>query len=460
MTEARENFVARGAMRELFFGCNDREVLVEGPSGPGKTYGICWLFKTLALSKPGLHALMVRKTQVSLTASALVTLQQKVLTPADRCQFFGGSEREPAAFRFANSSSIVVGGLDNPDKIMGREYDLIFLNEATEATEDDWEKLTTRLRPFVLTHPAIIGDCNPSHDGHWLIQRCHRGQIRRLQSRLEDNPLYYDDDGNVTEAGRAYIATLDALTGLRYERLRLGLWTGVENAIYPQFDRAIHVQALPADVVFRDGAFGVDYGRVHRSAVAAVSVDTWGRRWVREVWAEADAEHGSSTAKAVARLRIRYSLRRGRVDPNQDALIGLLGSTPVRLAEANRQARIDKVFRLLNVFAGGRVPSTAREMRDRVQAGPYAEPDSPGLLLVAGAPGIEELANEIAAYSYEHRQTATRDDMIVVRKNDDRIAAVEYAIEELELAPPPLPSQARMPPPPRTPVGAGGWRSA
>jgi hypothetical protein len=75
-----------------------------------------------------------------------------------------------------------------------------------------------------------------------------------------------------------------------------------------------------------------------------------------------------------------------------------------------------------------------------VQAqGPFAEPDSPGILLVKGAPGIDQLADEIEAYHYVWLETVRGKSKDVYRDNDNRIAALEYANEEWEENPKPTP---------------------
>lgn len=63
-----------------------------------------------------------------------------------------------------------------------------------------------------------------------------------LESRHEDNPVYFDDDRVMTAAGRQYIeGVLDKLTGVRHARLRRGLWVAAEGIIYDGFDPAVHV---------------------------------------------------------------------------------------------------------------------------------------------------------------------------------------------------------------------------
>src|SRR6188768_3966463 len=107
----------RGASADLFRH-HEPEVIISGPAGTGKTYGALWRLHLAALKYPGMRALMVRKTQEDLTASAVVTYQERVLTAgAFGVTPFGGSKFRPASFVYPNGSQILVGGLDKADKV-------------------------------------------------------------------------------------------------------------------------------------------------------------------------------------------------------------------------------------------------------------------------------------------------------------------------------------------------------
>mgnify|MGYP000913998379 CR=1 FL=1 len=230
-----------GGARDLWYA-KERQVLIEGPAGTGKTIACLQKLHRQMSKYAGARALMVRKTGVSLTASALVTYQRKVLHPLDGVRFYGGSKAEPAKFIYPNGSEIVVGGMDNASKVLSTEYDVIYFNEATEATEDDIETLDTRLRNNVMPYQQIIMDCNPGPQSHWLNVRCDAGKTRRILSRHEDNPAYFDPRTKEwTDEGRVYIAGLDNLSGVRYKRLRLGLWVAAEGQIYETWDRNVHL---------------------------------------------------------------------------------------------------------------------------------------------------------------------------------------------------------------------------
>jgi phage terminase large subunit len=84
----------------------------------------------------------------------------------------------------------------------------------------------------------MLGDCNPSYPTHWIK---HKEGLVFYESRHEDNPTLYTADGKLTDQGVRTMSILDALTGVRYRRLRLGQWAGAEGAVYEEWDAAIHL---------------------------------------------------------------------------------------------------------------------------------------------------------------------------------------------------------------------------
>lgn len=252
----------RGAARQLF-KTRDSEVVMAGPAGTGKSLACLFRVHLAALNNPNIRCLIVRKTAVSLTSTTLVTYQKKVAEDAIArgiVTWFGGSAREAACYRYSNGSVIVVGGMDKPEKIMSAEYDLVFADEATELTVDDWEAIATRLRNGQLSWQQQIAACNPSFPTHWLKQRTDDGTARMLVSRHRDNPAYVNADGTLTLKGEAYFEKLDKLTGVRKLRLRDGKWAAAEGQIYEAFDDAIHLvdEVKPGPGWSRWGA--VDFG--------------------------------------------------------------------------------------------------------------------------------------------------------------------------------------------------------
>jgi PBSX family phage terminase large subunit len=242
MPEVIVRYEPRGAARELFTA-PDSEICIAGSAGTGKSVAALYKVFLTCLNVPNTRALIVRQTHASLTSTTLITFEHKVAAEAlatGIVSWFGGSSRQPPAYRFSNKSTIVVGGLDRPEKFLSAELDLIFIDEATETTVTALETLISRLRGTSLKRKQIILACNPAHPGHWIKRRCDLGSMRMLVSKHSDNPAYVNLDGTYTDAGADYMSKLDALTGVRRLRLRDGIWAAAEGVIYEAFSD-VHV---------------------------------------------------------------------------------------------------------------------------------------------------------------------------------------------------------------------------
>jgi len=261
------------------------ECLVPGPAGTGKSRGVLEKVHLYLIKHPKTRGLIVRKTRASMTESVLVTFESKVVQAG--CTLTNQARRTRSAYDYANGSTLVVGGLDNPDRIMSTEYDIIAVFEATELTEDDWEKLTTRLRNGKGPYHQIVADCNPAAPSHWLKRRADRGIMQVFESRHRDNPtLWNAATGEWTEAGAKYLHTLNTLTGHRRARLLDGRWAAAEGLVYPEFDATLHVvKAMPIGWESWPKVRSIDFGYVHPFVCSWWAVDPDGRLYCyREVY--------------------------------------------------------------------------------------------------------------------------------------------------------------------------------
>jgi PBSX family phage terminase large subunit len=225
------------------------ELLYAGPAGTGKSKCLLEKLHAVMLKYPSARGLIVRKTLASLGSTALVTYEEHVAKEhlaSGEVKWFGGSAKEAACYRYKNGSRIVVGGMDKSMKIMSSEYDIVYAQESTELTEEDWEAITTRLRNGKVPYQQIIADANPDVPTHWLKVRCDTGKTFHIRSRHEDNPILFEQNkdgttGPLTREGRSYMSKLDALSGVRYMRLRKGIWCAAEGLVYEEFDPDIHI---------------------------------------------------------------------------------------------------------------------------------------------------------------------------------------------------------------------------
>ena len=258
-------YAPRGAAREVFHR-RDPEILLAGAAGTGKSRALMEKLHLIAMKYKRMRGLILRKTAVSLTATTLVTWENQVIPEAMTAgivKFFGGSARYAPQYRYSNGSTITIGGLDNPTKIMSSDYDVAYVGEAIELTVGDWEAITTRLRNGKMPYQQLLADTNPSRPDHWLHQRALSGQTTMLASHHRDNPVYWDGT-DWTDQGRAYVlGTLASLTGVRRDRLYLGRWVSAEGIVYEGFDPDVHLVdrfPVPADW---PRVWTVDFGFVH-----------------------------------------------------------------------------------------------------------------------------------------------------------------------------------------------------
>jgi phage terminase large subunit len=289
---AVHRYEPKGACAQLF-RCRDDEVLISGPAGTGKSRACLEKLHAMALQNPGMRALMVRKTAVSLADAALQTFRKFVIPEAltaGLVEWYGGSRQEPAQYRYSNGSAVMVGGMDNPIKVMSTEYDAIYVQELIELTVDDYEALTSRLRNGVVSFQQLLADTNPDAPFHWVKQRVDRGDMTMLESRHEDNPVLFAEDPatgrrTMTAIGKSYIGKLDRLTGTRHRRLRLGLWVASEGIIYEEYDPNIHV--IDSFPIPDDWArwWAVDFGYVNPFVMQCWAEDGDGRLFMyREIY--------------------------------------------------------------------------------------------------------------------------------------------------------------------------------
>jgi len=166
------------------------------------------------------------------------------------------------SYRYPNGSEIIVGGLrtsgkDTTEKVMSTEFDVIYVQEAIELSENDWERLTSRVRNGVVPFQQVIADCNPAGPNHWLWLRAQGGKTRYIACQHTDNPKLWDGT-DWTPYGRDYMAKLYALSGVLRDRLLLGKWAQAEGVVYDNFDLSNLTDAepdpnLPIEIAFDDG---------------------------------------------------------------------------------------------------------------------------------------------------------------------------------------------------------------
>lgn len=330
-----------------------RELVLAGPAGTGKSVLCLHKLHYCAKKYPGMRALICRKTRESITQTAMVSYEKKVLQPGwlGDVVIWRTQEQE---YRYANGSIIAVGGLDKPSKIMSSEWDMIYPQEATELSEEDYGALTTRLRNGVMPYQQLLGDCNPSYPTHWLRQRADRGEVLMLESRHEDNPTVTPE----------YLAALDKLPGVLRDRLRYGRWAAAEGMVYDEWNAAVHVvskkKLVEWGILLENGMLNfqvvkrvlaaVDWGFTNPGVIQVYALDSDGRAYlIRELYrTQRDIDWWIGQAKE---LKQEFGIEQFVCDPAEPAFIeqfnkhqlravGAINSIPLGISAAHARLKV------------------------------------------------------------------------------------------------------------------------
>lgn len=248
---SQQKVEVRGAPSQLWDMCQNpgvekvKELVIAGPGGTGKSRGIGHFLWWFLNNYPMSRVLVVRKTRVSLSEAFLKTWEQDVIPPGH--EILNGPQRaHRQSWKLENGSEMATGGLDNPTRLYSTDWDIIYVQECTELTEDEWERLRRGLRNWKSPTQFLMGDCNPESERHWLYRRFLDGRTSRLDSKHSDNPKWFSAaKGEWTPEGVAYIQNLARLTGVRKRRLLFGEWVSSEGAVWEEWDDARNLVDRP-----------------------------------------------------------------------------------------------------------------------------------------------------------------------------------------------------------------------
>lgn len=220
-----------------------RSWFLSGPAETGKTWGGLYRLDTEARKWENSQWVLSRKVRTTMYSTVLNTWR-RIIALRGGVTVFGGEH--PSFYTYPNGARVWIVGFDNPDKILSGEFDGAYVNQAEELEEEDFETLTTRTtgRGAKTDTPMVWGDCNPGPEDHWIIRRRDAGTLTLLESYHEDNPTLHNGT-TWTEQGIRALEVLDSLTGVRYLRLRKGLWVGAEGQYFAQLDEHVHLLKEP-----------------------------------------------------------------------------------------------------------------------------------------------------------------------------------------------------------------------
>ena len=204
------------------------ELLLDGGSRSGKTFISVYAIFVRAIKHKKSNHVIVRKHFNHVKLSIWGQTFPKVLSVA----FPGVKVKENKSdwfIQFENGSTVYIGGTDDKErieKILGTEWDTIYLNEASQLPFDTYETLKTRLNPGEGVKPLFLIDYNPPSTNHWGYKIFYKGINpesgqpligKDRYAMLKMNPV-----DNIENLSPGYIQTLDSMSEAKRRRFKLG----------------------------------------------------------------------------------------------------------------------------------------------------------------------------------------------------------------------------------------------
>lgn len=159
----------------------NRIIVNEGSSRSTKTYSILQLLIGEALKRP--IKITVSRAKLTWLKATVIPDFKSILK--DQFGLWNESDynKTDQIYRLGESEFHFVG-LDEAQKLHGRKQDIVWINEAIEAGNADFDQLKMR------TTETIILDYNPSTDSHWIYDKViPRDDCAFIKSTYKDNPF-------------------------------------------------------------------------------------------------------------------------------------------------------------------------------------------------------------------------------------------------------------------------------
>ncbi len=227
-----------------FFAAKAKYVAYGGARGGGKSWAARMKAVLLALRYDGLQILLLRRTLSELRENHVIVLMGMLKGIAT----YRESTRE---FLFPNGSRLRLGYCAAERDVLqyqGQAYDVVFLEEATQFTEFQYQALTESNRSSGLCKkgfaPRMYLTCNPGGVGHSWVKRLFIDRDYRASERPEDyafiQSLVYEND-YLMKHSPDYVRTLENLPEDRRKAMLHGDWDIFEGQYFGEFKRGIHV---------------------------------------------------------------------------------------------------------------------------------------------------------------------------------------------------------------------------
>ena len=221
--------------QKLFLSDHHRYVAFGGARGGGKSWAVRTKAILLCLNHDGITVGIIRRSYPELEANHILPI--KKMLPLDAYEYNDSKKR----LTFPNGSQIIFRYCSNDkdlNNFQGTEFDILFIDEATQFTENQYKELIACLRGVNNFPKRVYLTCNPGGIGHSWVKRLFID--KRYQKG--ENPQEYNfiqslvnDNSALMEKQPEYIEQLEALPPKLRKAWLEGDWNIFEGQFFEDF---------------------------------------------------------------------------------------------------------------------------------------------------------------------------------------------------------------------------------
>lgn len=209
-------------------------MLLTGSAGGGKSKAAGEKIHAFCKKYTNAMGVMLRKTRNSMTNSTVLFMDRNVIGQDPDVTHRPSKNR----FEYTNGSILAYGGMANEEqreqiRSIGQDgaVDILWMEEATKFTEEDYNEATARMRGKAAPWNQIMLTTNPDRPTHWIYLDLIKGGGASVHySSAVDNP----------HNPPSYRENLARLKGVLAQRLREGKWIQAEGVIYSNWRDDVH----------------------------------------------------------------------------------------------------------------------------------------------------------------------------------------------------------------------------
>lgn len=217
-----------------FFLDEHKYIAFGGARGGGKSWAVRVKAALLALRYAGIKIMIVRRTYPELRANHIRPMKELL---GDAAKY----KETTKEFTFGNGSVIMFrhcGSERDLDKYQGTEVDVLFLDEATQLSQEEYERFGACVRGVNGFPKRIYITCNPGGRGHAWVKRLFVDRVYRENENAEDYSFIKSlvtDNRVLLESDSGYLRRLEALPPKLRAAWLDGDWDIFEGRFFEEF---------------------------------------------------------------------------------------------------------------------------------------------------------------------------------------------------------------------------------